>query len=281
MSTSETSQVRDDSANQIKIVPDSSFFKSRPATALPTPTEVRAINRGNTHATSFDRPPPVVIPSLGLFVKYGAIVTLAEIETQDDTSATAWSSARSGSLWLGGGWRAAVSVHGFDRGRQFTEAMGGMDEEERLAVCAELRDMVRIWRGLEQDKNDQYIVGHSTAERYLFSTAIQKTTNQIIADRSRAQMPFASFKTFCGIYIDNQDSIVFTHNDLIPPNILLTHGSNPKVAAIIDCGQSGWYPAYWGYCKARRVGLGMDHPDFNRAFQEEWWAKYMPLVLDS
>lgn len=24
----------------------------------------------------------------------------------------------------------------------------------------------------------------------------------------------------------------------------------------------------------------MGHPDFNRAFQEEWWAKYMPVVLD-
>lgn len=52
------------------------------------------------------------------------------------------------------------------------------------------------------------------------------------------------------------------------------------MAAIIDWGQSGWYPAYREYCKARCVGLGMGHPDFNRAFQEEWWAKYILVVLD-
>lgn len=87
--------------------------------------------------------------------------------------------------------------------------------KRRLAVCAELKDMMKVWKGLEQDENEQYIgrVPLSTTIReqtltdtrqvawandrwtISFSTAIQKTTNQNIADHSKAQMPFASFKT--------------------------------------------------------------------------------------
>jgi len=49
-----------------------------------------------------------------------------------------------------------------------------MDEEKRLAVCAELRDIFRIWSGLEQDMNDHYIgkVFRSTAIRERILTQI-------------------------------------------------------------------------------------------------------------
>lgn len=72
--------------------------------------------------------------------------------------------------------------------------------------------------------------------------------------------------------------IVFTHNDFIAPNILLSAGPNPKVAAVIDWGQSGWYPAYWEYCKAIEVGVMLKY--FNSALQDEWRAKYLPMILD-
>lgn len=72
---------------------------------------------------------------------------------------------------------------------------------------------------------------------------------------------------------------MFTHNDLVAPNILLSPGPDPKVAAIIDWNQSGWYPAYWEVCKARWVGLVSER--FNNAVQEEWRTKYLPRILDS
>lgn len=72
--------------------------------------------------------------------------------------------------------------------------------------------------------------------------------------------------------------VVFTHNDLVPPNILLSPGPNPKVAAIIDWGQAGWYPAYWEYCKARRVRVDPEY--FDVSVQEEWHTKYLAMILD-
>ncbi|KAK1147618.1 hypothetical protein N8T08_000960 [Aspergillus melleus] len=67
------------------------------------------------------------------------------------------------------------------------------------------------------------------------------------------------FQNDCDIEIDGEVPVVFTHDDLVPHNILLSPGPNLVVAAIIDWGQSGWYLAYWEYCKAHRVGLNPDY----------------------
>lgn len=71
---------------------------------------------------------------------------------------------------------------------------------------------------------------------------------------------------------------MFTYDDLVPPNILLSRGANPRVEAIIDWAQAGWYPSYWEYCKARRVRLDSEH--FNDAMQEEWHTQYLLMILD-
>ena len=64
--------------------------------------------------------------------------------------------------------------------------------------------------------------------------------------------------------------IVLTHADLHPSNIILSPGPSPRVIAVIDWHQSGWYPAYWEYCKAR----------WTSKIGEEWESKYLPLFLD-
>ncbi|EEQ33144.1 conserved hypothetical protein [Microsporum canis CBS 113480] len=69
----------------------------------------------------------------------------------------------------------------------------------------------------------------------------------------------------------------YTHSDLVAPNIIPSRGPNPKVAAIIDWGQAGWHPAYWEYCKARRVRL---EPELSDALQEERTITYLPLIMD-
>ena len=86
------------------------------------------------------------------------------------------------------------------------------------------------------------------------------------------------FQELCGIDIDVDTLVCFTHADLVPPNILLTSGTNPRVAAIIDWGQSGWYPAYWEYCKARWIRMLPEQMDVG--IQDKWYSKYMPLILD-
>ncbi|KLU84801.1 hypothetical protein MAPG_03837 [Magnaporthiopsis poae ATCC 64411] len=64
--------------------PESCFFQEQRAPALPSPSEVRALNlqSGNRRGTNFRRPSPVKVPALGLLVKYGADVTQTELDTQ-------------------------------------------------------------------------------------------------------------------------------------------------------------------------------------------------------
>ena len=50
--------------------------------------------------------------------------------------------------------------------------------------------------------------------------------------------------------VPDDSSITFTHADLNPVNIMVSKDSPCRVLAIIDWQQSGWYPAYWEYCKA-------------------------------
>lgn len=89
----------------------------------------------------------------------------------------------------------------------------------------------------------------------------------------------AKFHAACGIDISQQGPTVFTHADLVAPNILLSKGSNPTVVAIIDWAQAGWYPSYWEYCKARRVEVASHC--FSPEIQDEWRAKYLPLVIEA
>ena len=86
------------------------------------------------------------------------------------------------------------------------------------------------------------------------------------------------FQKGCDIEIDGEIPVAFAHADLVPPNILLSHGPNLSVTAVIDWGQSGWYPAYWEFCKARRIRARPEY--FDDTMEEEWNTKYLPTILD-
>ncbi|KAJ5920361.1 hypothetical protein N7516_011219 [Penicillium verrucosum] len=189
--------LHDSSHNTIRTISDSSFFREHPASTLPTPAEVRAINKesGNIRGTMFNRPPPVKFPSLDLIVKYRADTTVTEAETQ-------------------------------------------------IMVYKQLKGKVPVPEVFGWTEDD----------------AVQK------------------FQDGCDIEIDGKVPVVFTHDDLVPPNILLSPGANPVVAAISDWGQAGWYPAYWEYCKARRVRPNPKY--FDEDLDEEWNTRYLPTVLD-
>ncbi|KAH6995632.1 kinase-like domain-containing protein [Ilyonectria sp. MPI-CAGE-AT-0026] len=64
--------------------------------------------------------------------------------------------------------------------------------------------------------------------------------------------------------------VMFTHGDLHPSNIIISHGPNPRVVSVIDWHQAGWYPAYWEYCKARwtsRIRARMGGQVFAHVYQ--------------
>ena len=57
-----------------------------------------------------------------------------------------------------------------------------------------------------------------------------------IAGPFQGANPVQQFQDACDIDIKEDVLIVFTHDDIVPPNIILTSGLNPRVAAAIDWG---------------------------------------------
>lgn len=284
---------------------ESSFFKEQRAPALPSPAEIRALNEktGHLRAADFDSPVPVSIPSLGLLVKYGSDVTWAEVETQISVHEL----LRSHQVPI-----PEVFGYAEDGGQRFLymammegvtlqERFARLTETERRAVCAELRVMVDTWRSvMKQDQANLYIGNeHSFSSSALFSlppgasskpsqtgSVGKRPLNDFLFDEVPDEAgPFLGpdavrdFHKACELEISSPEPVVFTHDDLCPPNILISQGPNPRVTAIIDFGQSGWYPWYWEYCKAMQVGR-IDRGVFDDAHREEWATHYVPLIMD-
>ncbi|KAF4823484.1 hypothetical protein CGCTS75_v010321 [Colletotrichum tropicale] len=142
-------------------------------------------------------------------------------------------------------------------GDTLEERWSEMAEDERLDVCKELRVMVnarRAWKKM----------------RVKGSHLKQPLNDIILRDYPESSGPFEGpdaiekFHTTCGIKIDNKKEVLFTHADLLPSNIMLTPGLLPRVAAINDWEQTGWYPEYWEYCKVKRMN------QFSEPMHTEW-----------
>lgn len=72
--------------------------------------------------------------------------------------------------------------------------------------------------------------------------------------------------------LSDEAAIKFTHGDLHPSNIIVSSESNgnPKIVAIIDWHQSGWYPDYWEYNKAL----------WTAKIGGEWATEYVPRFVE-
>ncbi|EAL89363.1 aminoglycoside phosphotransferase family protein [Aspergillus fumigatus Af293] len=254
----------------MKIFPESSFFKERRAHALPSPADIRAINEGsgNASVTSFNCPPLVMIPWLGLVVKYSADVTIIKAQTQMMLQNRVPVPEVFG--WAEDANQIFLYMQ-FIEGETLIARWGSLDEDERRAICEELRGYLKMIRSLEQDL-------------YIGSLGNRPLNDIFLKNHPDLVGPFLGknavkqFHSSCGIEISCKTHVVFTHNDLLPPNIIISPGQSPKVAAIVDWAQAGWYPAYWEYCKAWWVRVNPTH--FNDAFQEDWRVKYLPMILD-
>ena len=147
-----------------KIFPESIFFTENRAAALPKPDEMRAINKatGEFRATLFNRPLPVKLESLGLFVKYGADVGPVEAQTQVLVREKLQGRVPVPEVygWTEDGGQKFIYME-LIQGDTLEERWRGMTEPERLVVCEELKDMVSTWRELGQkddgDREHPYI----------------------------------------------------------------------------------------------------------------------------
>ncbi|KAH6618833.1 hypothetical protein C7974DRAFT_400979 [Boeremia exigua] len=133
----------------------SSFFKKPNAPlSLPTPTEVREVasRSENPRAKLITRPPPVAFPGIGLLVKYGTEVTLAEgqclLFIRNTLSRVVPVPEVYG--WCKDGNQVFIYMELVD-GITLEKSWDTMIEGEKTSVCQQLHDMVDALGSIKQD----------------------------------------------------------------------------------------------------------------------------------
>lgn len=140
---------------------ESSFFnKPNAQLSLPTPTEVREVasRSGDPRAKRANRPPPVTFPNLGLLVKYGREVSLAEGQCLLFICNALCEVVPVPEVY---GWckdddQLFIYMQLID-GVTLEKRWDAMIEEERTSVCRQLHDMVDALRGVKQDSLSPFI----------------------------------------------------------------------------------------------------------------------------
>jgi hypothetical protein len=139
---------------------DSSFFQKHDLASLPAPDMVRDVASRSKDPRTIrrTRPPPMYFPSLGLCVKYGTEITIAEgqcllfVRSKLSQRVPVPEVYR----WCKDDGQVFIYMELID-GVTLEKSWEGMDEENRLAVCEQLRGMVDAWRGLERDSGSALI----------------------------------------------------------------------------------------------------------------------------
>jgi hypothetical protein len=148
---------------------DSSFFQKHDLASLPSPNMVREIASRSQDPRTIrrTRPPPVYFPSLGLCVKYGTEITIAEgqcllfVRSKLSQSVPVPEVYR----WCKDDGQVFIYMELMD-GVTLEKSWEGMIEEDGLAVCDQLRCMIDAWRGLKCDSDSTLI---SEFDAYTYS----------------------------------------------------------------------------------------------------------------
>jgi hypothetical protein len=130
---------------------NSSFFREHESTSLPSPDMIRelASRSQDSRAKCRTRPPPVYFPSLGLCVKYGTEVTIAEGQclllvnrklSQDVPVPEVY-------RWCKDDGQVFIYME-LINGVTLEKSWEGLNERDRLAICGQLRCMIDAWRNL-------------------------------------------------------------------------------------------------------------------------------------
>ncbi|KAH7150465.1 kinase-like domain-containing protein [Dactylonectria estremocensis] len=272
-------------STETTVLYQSSFFKQFPKqTGLPPVSEIRRIacQADPVRAQRLGRPPPVAMPSLGLLVKYGAEVSVAEAQCLMMVRERCRVPVPEVYGWCHHEGQAFIYME-FVPGTALEQRWDTLSEGERTVVCEELGGMVREWRGLTRPGEPDTLIGH-VGKQPLLDTIFTSTSSPTAG-------PFHGVSEFhdwftsttgpadtCGkktphpyrTFLPDEVPVVFTHGDLHPSNIIISPGPNPKIAAVVDWQQAGWYPAYWEYCKAR----------WTTSIGDEWEREYLPQFVE-
>ncbi|KAK4621530.1 hypothetical protein CLAFUW4_06965 [Fulvia fulva] len=274
---------------------------------LPSPAEVRvkAAQDGIDTRNTF-RPDPVLYPELGLIIKWGRDITIAEGQC----------------LWfMSKHLRGVVPVpelYGWtvDSDQTFlymqlvnADTLQGrwndMSEDDKLDICAQLRDMMAAWRRIQcpgptsNDSRPRTILSTVMSWLRFWRPAPAIRLGQICGQALRdilfynaGQYPAGPFDNVHSFHdwlaklacandarkdveelsgLEDSVAVTFTHGDLDHSNILISKKPDgpPKIVAIIDWHQSGWYPEPWEWLKAQMVA----------GHSSQWTKEYLPRTL--
>jgi hypothetical protein len=137
---------------------DSSFFvSSSPDRSLPTPGEVRALLVG-----SRTKPHPVIFEHLGLLVKWGRYVTIAEAQCLHIIKKTLGDAVPVPEVY---GWkvnycedRSEVFIYmQYIQGQPLRDRWVDLSVTEKTDICSQLRKIITALRQVSQPSDDQFI----------------------------------------------------------------------------------------------------------------------------
>ena len=252
---------------------ESSFFKN-PSQQLPSPSSIDTSGRQDIAR----------FPELGLVVKYGRNVTR-------DEAITMWTVRK----WLGDrvpipevfGWKSRGEF-----GLIYMELISGVTLQERwkdpefteadkATICQELKEMISLIREQPRESNEEFI-GSITRGPLL---------DRVFYERPAAG-PFENLDSFYAWmewlpqrfldasqkyrdpYLERMptdSAIVLTHADVHPTNIMVPASGPPRILALIDWGQSGWYPDWWEYFKMC----------YTTHWEDDWRKEWIPKMVEA
>ncbi|KAI0146110.1 hypothetical protein GGR57DRAFT_494356 [Xylariaceae sp. FL1272] len=246
---------------------DSSFFK-RNKCDLPTPERIREVDiEVNDYRARSYRPPPIPFEDLGLVVKYGSFITIAEAQCLWYFNKYMKETVPTPELfgWCQDGGETFIFME-LVRGDTLDEIWPSLRPEDQDFICEQLMTCVQAWRGLRQEKEPYYLghIGRQGVGDIIFSDAgfpnagpfeDIKQFHEFFARFTCRDLPNfeprREFDELAGLTDDMP--VVFSHADLDKSNIIIAPregDSRRRLAAIIDWHQSGWYPRDWEWLKA-------------------------------
>ncbi|KAI7364196.1 hypothetical protein KC354_g5884 [Hortaea werneckii] len=128
------------------------------------------------------------------------------------------------------------------------DAWPNISPEQRISIAREIRDVVTKMR--QHSRDSVAGCGGPLHLPRVYTSSIGGPFQSEVAFNDFAYdlvgtTPKGIRKLFSE-GLPTQSRFVFTHGDLMPPNIFI---KNDRLYAIIDMEYSGWYPDYWEYVR--------------------------------
>ncbi|KAK4198397.1 phosphotransferase enzyme family protein [Triangularia verruculosa] len=272
---------------------DSSFFsRNGPDAQLPSPADVRQrcwIQDPRTKRRNFAFP-PVYYEELGLIVKFGPPLQITAAEGQ-----CLWALRRVVPEvpvpevygWTRDGGQNFIYME-LVQGCTLAEQWDHLNPTARVDICNQLSAIIAKLRELRHSPGE-FFLGHINGEPLgdtVFTNECRPPAGPFksvaklhdwmswqIRAQARRHWPGKEVLEIPDPYrsgMPDNAEVVFTHGDLHRANIIVSkNAESPKVLAIIDWRQSGWYPDYWEFCKAM----------YTAGVEGEWMDVYIPMFV--